>query len=123
MPTTNEPNKPYPLPGNSICASKPAAQPINMGNIPQISTDNGGALKNVGNQIRFFYDNNLSLTGWAVTKDWVYPKSLNGLTVKDFGIITPTSAWEISDQPTGNLRNKILVYFVSDNITKDVCFE
>lgn len=92
-------------------------EPISMGDIPQISTDNGGALKNIGNQIRFFYDNNLSLTGWAVTKDWVYPKSLNGLTVKDFGIITPTSAWEISDQPTGNLRNKILVYFVSNNIT------
>ena len=92
-------------------------EPISMGREPEISTDDGGALKNVGNQIRFFYDNNLSLTGWAVTKDWVYPTSLKGLTVKDFGIITPTSAWEISDQPTGNVRNKILVYFVSNNIT------
>ena len=100
-------------------------QPINTGNLPgtlpEISTDDGGALKNVGNKIKFFYKDNLSLTGWAVTKDWVYPKQLNGLTVKDFGIITPTptSAWEISDQPTGNVRNKILVYFVSNNITKN----
>ncbi len=68
--------------------------------------------KNIGKQIRIWYNDDGAPTGWALNNDWVYPLAFQGLTVSDFGIFEiESSALEIYDKPVGTgIRNKVLLW-------------
>ena len=43
--------------------------------------------KNLNKKIRVWYDNNKTITGWAISSDWVYPDVFGTKTIKDFGFM------------------------------------
>ncbi len=100
---SNNANLVPPLPSSVI-------QDVMNGNILMLG-------KNIGKQIRIWYKDDGTPTGWALNNNWVYPPAFQGLTVNDFGIFEiPSSAIEIYDKPVGTgKRNKILLWISNYN--------
>jgi hypothetical protein len=71
--------------------------------------------QNIGKKIRIWYGPDGYPTGWAFSKDWVYPEQFirNNKTLSDLGSIDYTSALEIIDKRIGTSYGyKFLLWFI-----------